>query len=78
MVQHDYVEQILKPVIAPLFLRDPNVGWQGLHTNSEFVEDAAPPHGIQGLKVRKEQLNIPTHNRPASSLDLNLIKYCWR
>ena len=78
MVQKDYEEQILKPIISPLFLGDPASRWTMLSSESQLIEDAAGPHGIKGLRAKKEEMNIPIHPRPASSPDLNPIEHCWR
>ena len=74
----DYISQVLTPFVSPLFYGDPGTGWEGLSSGSEFIEDAAPPHGTKGLQVKKEELNIPVHLRPPNSPDLNPIEHCWR
>jgi transposase len=80
----DYSEQVLESVVVPAFqglLR--YEGYRAKHEKDEelglYVEDHAPVHGTKKALVEsKRVLEIPLHERPSSSPDLNPIEKVWR
>ena len=81
----DYYEQVLEPIVAPAFqgLLDFTGYEKNNHEGQEdwglYVEDRTPIHGTRQVLVKaKEVLEIPLHDRPPSSPDLNPIENVWR
>ncbi len=63
-----YLKQVLEPVVGSCF----NTIFK-VSEGAEYVED-----GIKLLCEAKRMLNIPIHNRPASSPDFNPIGDIWK
>jgi hypothetical protein len=80
----DYLEQVLEPVVVPAFqglLR--YGGYRAKQDEDEewgsYVENHAPVHGTKKAQVEaKRVLEIPLHEGPSSSPDLNPIENVWR
>jgi hypothetical protein len=80
----DYLEQVLEPVVAPLFsVFSGHEGYRAKQEEDEewglYFEDHAPVHGTKKVLVEaKRVLEIPLRGRPSSSPDLDPIKNAWR
>jgi transposase len=79
----DYLDQVLGPMVAPAFRG--LLGHEGYRAKQEedeewglYVEDHASVHGTKKALVEaKRVLEIPLHERPSSSPDLNPIENVW-
>jgi hypothetical protein len=74
----DYLEQVLKPYVAPMFKKNCKNSFPGFRNGGAFLEDNAPVHGTKKLLVdAKKKLGIYCHVHPPSSPDLNPIEKVW-
>jgi len=74
---HDYLEQVLKPVVGPGF--QGQKGYKKGDAGSLYVEDGPPWHRVKKVLLEsKKVLGIPRHDRLAQSQDLNPIENVWR
>lgn len=84
VVANDYFEQVLKPIVGPAFhgswdYESHKARFEEDEEWGSYVEDHAPVHGTKkSLVEAKRALEIPLHDRPAASPDLNPIENVWR